>query len=104
MDDPSVFLHKHNWKTVTLESVTKLSHDSYILKFPLPSPDVKFGLPVGQHVFVRLARKQRTNEATEGEPVVRAYTPVTQPGAQGYVEFLIKFNCPALPNPCGQVA
>lgn len=89
-EDPTVFLRQNEWKTVTLISVTKMSHDSSIFKFALPSSDLKLGLPVGQHVLAQLTRKPRTSADEEGETVKRSYTPVTQQGALGYIELLVK--------------
>ena len=53
-------------------------------RFALQSAEQPLGLPVGQHVFVRLRRKDT------GEMVQRAYTPVSRADARGSVEFLIK--------------
>jgi len=84
-----VFLDKRKWQAVTLTSVTAASHDSFIYSFAFPSPDLAVGLPVGQHVFVRLRRKTSTQGG--GEMVQRAYTPVSPPNAKGHIELLVKY-------------
>jgi nitrate reductase (NAD(P)H) len=66
------FLHRTQWKTARLSKITPASHDSFVFRFDLEHPNQPLGLPVGQHVFVRLRRK------TTGELVQRAYTPVSK--------------------------
>ena len=79
-----VFLERNKWKDVRLTTIQQINHDTYLYRFELPQADQLLGLPVGQHVFVRLKRKDT------GELVQRAYTPVSQEGAVGAIEFLIK--------------
>jgi nitrate reductase (NAD(P)H) len=78
------FLERNKWNRVSLCDIKQINHDSYLYRFALPNADQQLGLPVGQHVFVRLRRKDT------GEMVQRAYTPVSQQGAVGFIEFLIK--------------
>lgn len=82
----SVVLHKTKWKNVELCKIEQVNHDSYLYRFALPNVDLPLGLPVGQHVFARLKRKDT------GEVVQRAYTPVSQQGAVGFIDFLIKWG------------
>jgi len=79
-----VFLDRTKWKDVKLTKIEQINHDSYLYRFELPREDQLLGLPVGQHVFVRLKRKDT------GEMVQRAYTPVSKQGAVGSIELLIK--------------
>ncbi|KAG1745286.1 hypothetical protein EDB19DRAFT_1693694 [Suillus lakei] len=83
------FLERSQWKGVKLCDIKQINHDSYLFRFALPKGDQPLGLPVGQHVFVRL-RRQDT-----GEMVQRAYTPVSQEGAVGFIDFLIKLYLPS---------
>lgn len=78
------FLDPKSWKPVKLTSIEQLNHDSFIYRFSLSSDDKMLGLPVGQHVFVRLKRKDT------GEIVQRAYTPVSMENARGKLDFLVK--------------
>ncbi|KAG8850282.1 hypothetical protein FRC20_002092 [Serendipita sp. 405] len=95
VDDSSApFLHKSTWKDVTLLSVSEISPDSKIFRFALDKTDRALGLPVGQHVFVRLTRKN-------GETVQRAYTPVSLQDAQGSIDFLVKIYFPSSEYPQG---
>lgn len=89
------FLERSQWKGVRLCDIKQINHDSYLYRFALPKEDQPLGLPVGQHVFVRL-RRQDT-----GEMVQRAYTPVSQQGAVGFIDFLIKLYLPSTTVPIG---
>ena len=95
-EESGVFLNKRKWKAVALTSVTTVSHDSFIYRFAFPSQDSELGLPVGQHVFVRLRRKTTTGQAEGGELVQRAYTPVSPPNAKGHIDLLVKCVFPQL--------
>lgn len=79
-----IFLDKTKWKDVKLSQIVQINHDTYKYRFELPREDQPLGLPVGQHVFARLKRKDN------GDLVQRAYTPVSQQGAVGFIEFLVK--------------
>jgi len=88
-DDASKpFLNK-KWKKATLLSVEDVSKDSKIFRFALQRPDQELGLPVGQHVYVRLKTKSGTTD--RGEIVQRAYTPITGLDERGIVDLLVKF-------------
>ncbi|GBF96264.1 nitrate reductase [Raphidocelis subcapitata] len=65
-----------------LESSTKLSHDTYLMRFSLPSPAHRVGLPCGKHVFLFAD--------VDGESVARAYTPLSSDRDLGRLDLLIK--------------
>lgn len=79
-----LFLDRTKWKDAKLTRIVRVNHDTYQYRFDLQREDQPLGLPVGQHVFVRLKRKDT------GELVQRAYTPVSEQEAIGSIEFLIK--------------
>lgn len=79
------FLEPKTWKPITLTTIQRVNHDSVLYHFSFPHAEQPLGLPVGQHVFVRLKRKDT------GEVVQRAYTPVSREDAKGGIEFLIKY-------------
>ncbi|KAF8599085.1 hypothetical protein BDV93DRAFT_539018 [Ceratobasidium sp. AG-I] len=89
------FLHKTKWKPVYLQNITPISPDTSIFRFALQTPDQPLGLPVGQHVFVRLKRKDT------GEVVQRAYTPVSRERDAGHIDLLIKMYLPTDEHPLG---
>jgi nitrate reductase (NAD(P)H) len=92
--DTGTFLLPNKWKKVRLRSVTDVSSDSKLFRFEFERPDQEFGLPVGQHVYVRMKKKivpdLKTAES-EMEIVQRAYTPISRWRDKGSVEFLIKY-------------
>ncbi|KAK0565886.1 hypothetical protein OC844_000994 [Tilletia horrida] len=91
-DAPS-FLHPKYWKKSLLVSKTIISHDSRILRFKLSRDDQEVGLPVGQHVYLRLSGHDA--ETGETEIVQRAYTPFSGPELRGYLDILIKVYFPS---------
>ncbi|EMD41310.1 hypothetical protein CERSUDRAFT_89880 [Gelatoporia subvermispora B] len=95
-DHSEGFLHPKTWKHVRLMEVLRINHDSNLYRFVLPgASDQPLGLSVGQHVFVRLKRRDT------GEVVQRAYTPVSPGNASGAIDFLIKLYLPNSDFPIG---
>jgi cytochrome-b5 reductase len=79
-----VFLDATKFQPLPLTKVDRISHNTLRLRFDLPEPSMRLGLPIGQHITF-LARD------AEGKDVYRPYTPVTDDGAtRGHVEFVIK--------------
>ncbi|KAI0962720.1 hypothetical protein AcW1_000015 [Taiwanofungus camphoratus] len=89
------FLNPKVWKSVKLTEIQTVNHDTCFYRFVLSNPQQPLGLPVGQHVFVRLKRKDT------GEMVQRAYTPVSKQDAVGFIDFLIKLYLPCKKFPAG---
>ncbi|KAJ9531496.1 hypothetical protein QJQ45_015040 [Haematococcus lacustris] len=58
------------------------SYNTRLLRFALPSPEHRLGLPCGRHLFVY--------GHTQGETVVRAYTPISSDDDLGRLDLLIK--------------
>ncbi|KAL2153099.1 hypothetical protein VTH82DRAFT_4254 [Thermothelomyces myriococcoides] len=79
-----VFLHPKTWRRAVLASKTAVSPDSKVFHFTLPSPTQTVGLPVGQHLLIRL-RDPATREA-----IIRAYTPLSEGSETGNLRVLIK--------------
>jgi len=93
-EKPGSFLHPKKWKPVTLSKIEDVSKDAKIFRFLLPDADQELGLPFGQHVYVRLRRKvsfKESNEIVQGELVQRAYTPLSERDAKGFIDLLIKY-------------
>jgi nitrate reductase (NAD(P)H) len=91
-----IFLNKTKWKKGKLVDVEVVSHDSRVFRFALEKPEQALGLPIGQHVFVRLRRKVKRDGlrhdevVVDGEMIQRAYTPVSLSDAKGEIDLLIK--------------
>ncbi|KAG7671215.1 hypothetical protein Ndes2437B_g03830 [Nannochloris sp. 'desiccata'] len=60
----------------------ELSHNACRFRFALQSPQHRFGLPVGKHVFLYAK--------IDGELVMRAYTPASSDDELGYFDLVIK--------------
>ena len=72
---------------------TKLSPDSFRLRFELQSPDHILGLPVGQHMLF--------SKRVDGKLVMRAYTPITSDREVGFFDLVIKVYYPTPEFPDG---
>jgi len=93
-DESKAFLNQAKWKTVRLVNVKAVSRDSKVFRFSLQQPDQDLGLPIGQHIYVRLRRKtgpKVIDDVAEGELVQRAYTPISKRNDRGFVDLLVKY-------------
>jgi nitrate reductase (NAD(P)H) len=77
------FLNPKIWQKSRLSRKNCVSHDTYRLEFELEHAEQCLGLPVGQHLFLRI--KDRNSQH-----VVRAYTPISNPSDKGTVSLLVK--------------
>lgn len=98
----AVFLQSRQWSKAVLTAKTAVSADSKIFSFRLDHTEQLLGLPIGQHLMVRL-RDPATREA-----VMRAYTPLSMdlPGddaARGVLDILIKIYRDAPGRPGGRM-
>ncbi|CAO1621635.1 unnamed protein product [Jaminaea pallidilutea] len=94
------FLNPKQWKKSRLVARTQISHDSRILRFALDQEDQECGLPIGQHVYMRLTRKvEDTGE--DAEVIQRAYTPFSGNELRGFLDILIKTYLPTPAWPTG---
>lgn len=80
----AVFLDTKIWTKATLEKKIGLSSDSKIFRFKLDHDDQEVGLPVGQHLMMRL------RDPVTREPIIRAYTPLSEGKDLGWLDVLIK--------------
>jgi nitrate reductase (NAD(P)H) len=79
-----VFLQSKAWSKAILSSKVKVSADSKIFTFDLNHAEQAIGLPIGQHLMMRL-RDPATREA-----IIRAYTPLSECTEKGQLRVLIK--------------
>ncbi|KAK4231284.1 hypothetical protein QBC38DRAFT_466329 [Podospora fimiseda] len=82
----TTFLSPKLWTTATLTNKTQISPDTKIFHFTFPSPTQTLGLPIGQHLMLRLSPS-----------LIRAYTPISHP--PGSVSILIKIYPPTSKYP-----
>lgn len=79
-----IFLDSKVWKKAILHAKKNVSWDTRIFTYKLEHADQRLGLPVGQHLMVRL-RDPVTREA-----VIRSYTPISEINDKGHVDMLVK--------------
>ncbi|KAK4415362.1 NADH--cytochrome reductase 1 [Sesamum alatum] len=80
---PKVCLDPENFKEFKLVKKTQLSHNVAKFKFALPTPTSVLGLPIGQHISCK-------GRDSQGEEVIKPYTPTTLDSDVGYFELVIK--------------
>ncbi|KAK6942079.1 Oxidoreductase FAD/NAD(P)-binding [Dillenia turbinata] len=78
-----VCLDPENFKQFKLVTRTQLSHNVAKFKFELPTPTSVLGLPIGQHISCR-------GNDSQGEEVIKPYTPTTLDSDVGYFELVVK--------------
>ncbi|KAI1176934.1 nitrate reductase [Nemania sp. FL0916] len=85
----AVFLQPSIWSKATLAAKTSVSPDTRLFTFDLEHAAQTVGLPVGQHLTLRL------RDPATGAAVQRAYTPISHSSsASGKLDLLVKvYNC-----------
>ena len=79
-----VFLRSKFWSKAILYGKRIISWDTRVFTYQLDHPTQKLGLPVGQHLMVRL-KHPKTNEN-----IIRSYTPISEINDRGFMEMLVK--------------
>ncbi|OTA69063.1 nitrate reductase [Hypoxylon sp. EC38] len=78
------FLQSKVWTKAILSAKKKISDDTKVFTFDLEHPEQTSGLPVGQHLMMRL-RDPATREA-----IIRSYTPLSDANEKGKIDVLVK--------------
>ncbi|KAL2038025.1 hypothetical protein N7G274_009245 [Stereocaulon virgatum] len=78
------FLKPRSWTKAVLFSKKKISADTLIFTFTLEHEAQTLGLPVGQHLMIRL------RDPIDREAIIRPYTPISEMHSQGRLDVLIK--------------
>jgi nitrate reductase (NAD(P)H) len=94
-----VFLEPRFWTSATLIRKKIISHDTRIFTFQLDHDSQLLGLPVGQHVMLKI----KDSSSATGESIIRPYTPISEKSARGTVDLLIKVYYPIPPRPGGKL-
>lgn len=76
-------MNPEEFRAFKLVKRTQLSHNVAKFRFELPTPTSVLGLPIGQHISCR-------GKDSQGEEVVKPYTPTTLDSDIGYFELVIK--------------
>ncbi|KAH7915866.1 hypothetical protein BJ138DRAFT_1097619 [Hygrophoropsis aurantiaca] len=95
VDNSPVFLDKSGWKSAILASKESLSPDTCLFTFRLSRSDQTLGLPVGQHVVMRVI------DPKTQQPITRQYTPISETFELGVVVLLVKIYFPTNTKPQG---
>lgn len=77
------FLDPNQFLPLPLTEKKFITHNTVRMRFTLPSPKQRLGLPIGQHITF-LAKDE------EGKDIYRAYTPISDDDQLGSVDFVIK--------------
>ncbi|KAF7819225.1 NADH--cytochrome b5 reductase 1 [Senna tora] len=80
---PKGCLNPEMFKEFKLVKRTQLSHNVAKFTFELPTPTSVLGLPIGQHISCR-------GKDSQGEEVIKPYTPTTLDSDVGHFELVIK--------------
>ncbi|GAV69958.1 NAD_binding_1 domain-containing protein/FAD_binding_6 domain-containing protein [Cephalotus follicularis] len=80
---PKGCLDPENFKEFKLVKRVQLSHNVAKFTFALPTPTSVLGLPIGQHISCR-------GKDSQGEEVIKPYTPTTLDSDVGHFELVIK--------------
>jgi nitrate reductase (NAD(P)H) len=78
------FLQPKLWSKAVLHGKRIVSWDTRVFTYKLDHATQKLGLPVGQHLMVRL-RDPKTKET-----IIRSYTPISEINDQGFMDMLVK--------------
>ena len=87
-NDPNrpVFLQHKTWSSAILSHKETISSDTKIFHFTLCHPAQSIGLPVGQHLMMRLPDPSKPTES-----IIRAYTPISDGTSElGTLRVLVK--------------
>lgn len=81
---PDTFLSPKTWSRAVLQGKRTVSWNTRIFTFKLDHPEQRLGVPVGQHILVRLRRSDSS------DTLIRSYTPISAPNETGSVDLLVK--------------
>lgn len=93
-----VFLDSRAWFKTRLVEKRHVSWDTYTFVFELEHEKQSLGLPIGQHLMIKVPDPAQGNEA-----VIRSYTPISDTSMEGRMELLVKIYFPTLTVPGGRM-
>jgi nitrate reductase (NAD(P)H) len=79
-----IFLQSKAWSKAVLSAKRRISADTKIFSFTLDHAAQSVGLPIGQHLMMRL------RDPSSREAIIRAYTPVSEHTDCGVLHVLVK--------------
>lgn len=93
-----VFLQSRAWSKMKLSEKKNVSWDTRIFVFDLEHEKQSLGLPIGQHLMIKVPDPAKNNEA-----VLRSYTPISDTNMEGKMELLVKIYFPSATVPGGKM-
>jgi len=78
------FLQPKFWGKAILHGKKSVSWDTRIFTYKLEHPEQGLGLPIGQHLMVRL------KDPVTREAIIRSYTPISEISDKGFMDMLVK--------------
>lgn len=78
------FLKSRSWSKAILHSKETISPDTQLFTFKLDHIGQTLGLPIGQHLLLRL------RDTLKNEAIIRPYTPISPPSRTGLLDLLVK--------------
>ena len=83
--EPSpTFLDSRTWKKAILHSKVTVAGDTRLFTFKLDHEEQSLGLPIGQHLMIRL------RDPATRETIIRSYTPISETAKKGFMDVLVK--------------
>ncbi|PYH79096.1 nitrate reductase [Aspergillus uvarum CBS 121591] len=79
------FLQSRTWSKMTLTRKTEVSWDTRIFTFQLEHDKQTLGLPIGQHLMIKVP-----DPASNTESILRSYTPISETSQEGTMDLLVK--------------
>ncbi|XP_038712668.1 NADH-cytochrome b5 reductase-like protein isoform X2 [Tripterygium wilfordii] len=84
---PKIALNSDKWIEFKLQDTARVSHNTQLFRFSF-DPTAKLGLDIASCILTRAPMAQDTEGKTKY--IIRPYTPISDPDAKGYFDFLIK--------------
>ncbi|CDK30054.1 unnamed protein product [Kuraishia capsulata CBS 1993] len=82
-DSPVTFVGGDDWIDLKVKKIVDVTHDTYKVFFELPSPEHVSGLVTASALLAKYVTPKGSN-------VIRPYTPISEIGEKGELEFVIK--------------
>ncbi|KAF3937366.1 hypothetical protein ABW19_dt0204907 [Dactylella cylindrospora] len=96
-ENAPIFLNPKAWIKSTLVEKRIVSWDTRIFTFNLQHEQQTLGLPIGQHLMIKLKDEKAQ------ESIIRSYTPISEGDVQGKLELLVKVYFPSKNQPGGKM-
>ncbi|KAJ5832095.1 hypothetical protein N7474_000406 [Penicillium riverlandense] len=92
------FLQSHTWTKAILTEKRDVSWDTRVFVFELEHEKQTLGLPIGQHLMIKVPDSAANNEA-----IIRSYTPISGTRMTGKMELLVKIYFETSTAPGGKM-